>query len=387
VLRAITGLERISAAGGAGETLTKPDAGKDERTHRWPQILPGEKAVLFTIGDLHHPDYFLDARIAVERLETGERKTLPIKGTYARYTSSGHLLLMQEAGLVAVPFDLKRLEVTGTPAPAANDVAFNFLTGAVDFDVSNTGELVYIPKGILYGDLSLAWLDRHGKVEKLPMPKFVILWKPADGSGMEEVLVSPQSSLQVPLSFTPDGKFLAYMFSNPNARLQVNLAPLHGERTPKPFVASQFDDNGGLFSPDGRWLAYFSNESGQFEVYVQPFPGPGGRWQISASGGYGPVWARSGRELFYTDGNQIFSAGVTTQPHLVSSTPRPVVPFTPGVIGLFSYNRIFDVAPDGQRFLVVEKSGENTAPEELRLVEGWLDELARRPPRTQMNEP
>lgn len=141
--------------------------------------------------------------------------------------------------------------------------------------------------------------------------QFVILWKPADGSGMEEVLVSPQSSLQVPLSFTPDGKFLAYMFSNPNARIQVNLAPLHGERTPKPFVASQFDDNGGLFSPDGRWLGYFSNESGQFEVYVQPFPDPGGGWQISASGGYGPVWARSGRELFYTDGNQIFSAGTT----------------------------------------------------------------------------
>ena len=217
--------------------------------------------------------------------------------------------------------------------------------------------------------------------------QFVILWKPADGSGMEEVLVSPQSSMQVPLSFTPDGKFLAYMFSNPNARIQVNLAPLHGERTPKPFVTSQFDDNGGLFSPDGRWLAYFSNESGQFEVYVQPFPGPGGRWQISASGGYGPVWARSGRELFYTDGNQIFSAGVTSQLRLVSSTPRPVVPFTPGVIGLFSYNRIFDVAPDGQRFLVVEKNGGSTAPEELRLVEGWLDELARRQPRTQMNEP
>ena len=71
---------------------------------------------------------------------------------------------------MAVPFDLKRLEVTGTPVPAANDVAFNFLTGAVDFDVSNTGELVYIPKGILYGDLSLAWLDRRGKVEKLPVP-------------------------------------------------------------------------------------------------------------------------------------------------------------------------------------------------------------------------
>jgi serine/threonine-protein kinase len=98
---AISGLEQTSAAGGAGETLTKPDPGKDERTHRWPQILPGGRI-------------------------------LPIRGTYARYASSGHLLLMQEAGLMAVPFDLKRLEVTGTPVPAANDVAFNFLTGAVD---------------------------------------------------------------------------------------------------------------------------------------------------------------------------------------------------------------------------------------------------------------
>jgi len=108
------------------------------------------------------------------------------------------------------------------------------------------------------------------------------------------------------------------------------------------------------------------------------------RSRVRVVGGRFPrleVTALSGREAA---GNsftqQIFSAGVTTQLRLVSSTPRPVVPFTPGVIGLFSYNRIFDVAPDGQRFLVVEKSGENTAPEELRLVEGWLDELARRRP-------
>ena len=440
---ATAGLARVSAAGGATETITKTDAGKDERTHRWPQILPGGKAVLFTIGDLHHPDYFLSAKIAVDRLDTGERKTLPIKGTYARYASSGHLLLMQEGGLMAVPFDLKRLEVTGTPVPVANDVAFNSLTGAADFDVSTTGELVYESKTVLPDDLSLAWLDRQGKIEKLPGPprayrephlspdgrqiavtvggqnsdiwvydisrgtltrvtfdgtagapvwspdgkriayasfkngQFVILWKPADGSGMEETLVSPQNAMQAPLSFALDGKSLAYMFSNPNAHIEVKLASLEGNRTAKSLVATQFDAIGGQFSPDGRWLAYFSNESGQFEVYVQPFPGPSGKWQISASGGYGPVWARSGRELFYEDGNQIFSAAVTTRPRFVSSIPRPIVPFTPAVIGLFAYNQVFDVAPDGKRFLVIAPGGGTVAPGELHLVEGWLDELAR----------
>jgi serine/threonine protein kinase len=104
-----SGLMRVAASGGTPQTLTSPDSGKRERTHRWPEILPGGKAVVFTIGSLDTPDYYLDAKIAVQSLETGKREILPVEGTFARYDPAGYLVLAQRGGLFAVPFDVKRL--------------------------------------------------------------------------------------------------------------------------------------------------------------------------------------------------------------------------------------------------------------------------------------
>jgi len=350
---------------------------------------------------------------------------------------------MQEGGLVAVPFDLKRLEVTGKPVVVANDVAFDPLTGGANFAVSDAGELVYIPQSAVSEDLSLAWLDRQGKIERLPVPPrpyrephlspdgkqiavtvgvrnpdiwvvniprglqtrvtfdgaasepvwapdgrriayssfkdrhWAILRKAVGDTEEEETLVSPQSYQQFPVSFTPDGRFLAYVLSNPHGPLNINVVPLEGNRSPRPIVATQFEVGGGQFSPDGHWLLYSSNEPGAAEVYVQPFPRPGGRLRVSRGGGIGAVWSRNSREVFYENGNQILSATVTTHPHFASSTPHPVVPFTPALGTNYLHNREFDVAPEGQRFLVLTRSGDNTAPEELHLVQGWLDELKR----------
>jgi len=441
-----TGLQKVSERGGPTETVTEPDPRKDERTHRWPQVLPGGKAVLFTIGDNHHLDDYFGAQIAVQRLDTGERKVLPVRGTYGRYVRSGHLLVMQERGLVAVPFDLKRLEVTGRPVVVANDVAFDPLIGGANFAVSDVGDLIYIPQSAMSKDLSLAWLDRQGKIERLPVPPrpyrephlspdgkqiavtvgvqnpdiwvvdiphglltrltfdgaasepvwapdgrriaysslkdrhWAILCKALGSTEEEETLVSPQSYFQFPVSFTPDGRFLTYVFGNPRAegRLNINVAPLKGNDSPRSIVAGQSElMSGGQFSPDGHWLLYFSGEeSGAPGVYVEPFGRPGGRVRVS-TGGAGAVWSRNGREVFYEIGNQILSATVTTQPHFASSTPHPVVTFTPALGPNFLHNREFDVAPDGRRFLVVTSSRDNTAPDALHVVQGWLDELER----------
>jgi Tol biopolymer transport system component len=146
--------------------------------------------------------------------------------------------------------------------------------------------------------------------------------KPADGSGAEETLVSGESLIVVPTSWSSDGKFLAYWTVGSATGRDIWIAPLTGERKPKPFLQTKFNEMQARFSPDDRWIAYMSEESGRYEVYVQPFPGPGGKWQISTNGGTVPVWAQNGRELFYMSSGKLMSVGVTTQPTLSASTPR-----------------------------------------------------------------
>ncbi len=133
-----------------------------------------------------------------------------------------------------------------------------------------------------------------------------LYWKPADGSGTAERLTTSEN-VQVLNSWSPDGQMLAFQASG-----GIWVFPLEGERKPRPFLQTPFYDGGARFSPDGRWLAYVSDESGRFEIYVQPFPGPGGKWQISNGGGIEPVWAKNGRELFYRNGDRMMDVEITT---------------------------------------------------------------------------
>ncbi len=152
----------------------------------------------------------------------------------------------------------------------------------------------------------------------------VILTKPADGSGSEETLLSAKGG---PSSWSTDGKFLAYSQSGPTGKWEIWVLPLEGERKPQPLLTdNQFDQVGAVFSPDGKYLAYTSNESGRYEVYVRPFRQGIGKWQISTVGGANPVWARSGKQLFYSGSANIMGVDVTTQPVFSASTPRVVVP-------------------------------------------------------------
>ena len=439
---ATSGLMRVPASGGTPQALTSPDASKGERTHRWPEILPGGKAVVFTIGSLDSADYYLDAKIAVESLETGKREILPVEGTFARYDPAGYLLVAQRGGLFAVPFDLKRLQVTGTPVRVLDDIGMDASTGAVDYSLSRTGSLVYVPGGWSYADLVLTWVDRKGFVQLLPAPAraylnphlspegkrvafsdqaarsagiwvydiargtmmrltyssddnspvwtpdgkriaymeesnrtFAIKWKPADGSGAEETLVAAQNYVQVPHSLSPDGKFLAYSSVGSTGQgFRIWILPLEGDHKPREFVETG-SEGAERFSPDGHWIAYASNESGRYEVYVQPFPGPGGKWQISTDGGNWPVWAHSGRELFYLDGSKIMSVTVTTQPGFAASAPRLQADIPIQTSAFYGGNGEFDVSPDGQHFLFVKSREQNAVPSEVRLVLNWSEEL------------
>ena len=213
-----------------------------------------------------------------------------------------------------------------------------------------------------------------------------IYWKPADGSGPAERLTTSED-VQSPSSWSQDGKFLAFYgrssaeANSPSTNYDIGMLPLEGERKPQPFLQTPFGEGEAVFSPGGHWLAYVSNESGRNEVYVQPYPGPGGKWQISTAGGGEPVWARNGRELFFRNGDEMMAVDVTTEPTFSAGTPRLLFEGTFITSTVFRGN--YDVAPDGQRFVMLKPYEQEAGAQQINVVLNWFEELRRRVPAAQ----
>jgi hypothetical protein len=152
------------------------------------------------------------------------------------------------------------------------------------------------------------------------------------------------------------------------------------DRKVQPFIATRFNEGGASFSPDGRWLAYVSNESGRAEIYVQPYPGPGGKWQISTDGGTEPLWNRNGRELFYRSGNKMMAVQVTMQPAFTAGKPEVLFEKEYSASEFPATGIAYDVSADGQRFLMVKESEQATALTQINVVLNWFEELKRLAP-------
>jgi len=149
------------------------------------------------------------------------------------------------------------------------------------------------------------------------------------------------------------------------------------DHKPQPFLHTPFNETAPTFSPDSRWLAYASDETGRYEIYVQPYPGPGGKWQISTEGGTEPVWAHNG-EIFYRQGNKMMAAGTTTQPTFSADNPKMLFEgqYVPSLQTMPNY----EVSRDGQRFLMVKASEQTEAATQINVVLNWFEELKRRVP-------
>jgi Tol biopolymer transport system component len=196
-----------------------------------------------------------------------------------------------------------------------------------------------------------------------------IAWRAADGSGAVEKLTHGAATA-LRHSWSPDGKVLLFDDRHPTSLFDIWILPLEGERQTRPFLQTPANERPGGFSPDGRWFAYISDESGRFEVYVQPFPGPGGKWQVSTEGGRQPVWARNGREIFYRNGDKMMSVAVETTPLFALSKPELLFEGRYWDSGFEDY----DVAPDGERFLMI-RAEEEPAPTRIHVVLNWAEEL------------
>jgi serine/threonine-protein kinase len=212
-----------------------------------------------------------------------------------------------------------------------------------------------------------------------------LYWKAADGSGAVERLTDRGRS-QTPSSWSPDGTTLAFMDEGESKgffQFDIWLLSIADRKT-RALIHTAANEMTPEFSPDGRWLAYVSNESGRNEVYVQPYPGPGERHLISTNGGWQPAWSGSGRELFYVQGGAVGGGGVTTLMSVKIATAPAFQAGTPEAMFesadlRIAWGRSYDVASDGRRFLLTLKkeAATNLAPAQMIFVQHWFEELKR----------
>jgi hypothetical protein len=209
------------------------------------------------------------------------------------------------------------------------------------------------------------------------------MWSvPADRSGPEQRLLD-EKGMQSVVNWSPDGNHIAYVDSFPGTGFDAMVLPIRGNHKPVPIAKTKFVEGSPKFSPDGKWLAYCSNESGRAEVFVQPFPGPGPKTQISTDGGTDPVWRRQGGELYYRVGDKMMAVDVRTQPTFIAGRPRVLweghyshgMSSSCGSPGVTSFN--YDVTPDGQRFLMVKDVDQDVASNRIEVVLNWTEELRR----------
>jgi serine/threonine-protein kinase len=340
------GLVKVSTSGGEPKPVTSLDINKQEVNHIRPVLLPGGKAILFAIGG-GGMDSYDDGRIAVQSLETGQRKILIEGGMAPAWSPTGHIIYAHDGRLLAVPFDLKRLAVTGSPIPVLDGVFMCISTGSAHYSLAANGTLAYAPGVVLGGARQLVWVDRVGKAETVQAPAraylhprispdgtrfaveveggpmhdfwsydlargimtkvttdglshwpvwtadgrftyrrwtnnyFTMWWSPADRSAPPERLTDVGRT-QSPASWSPDGRVVAFTQVSPETGADVYVLDIR-DRKPR-FVQTTFAEGSPKFSPDGRWIAYTSNESGRNEIYVQAYPGPGAKIQVSVDG-------------------------------------------------------------------------------------------------------
>jgi Tol biopolymer transport system component len=360
-----------------------------------------------------------DDGIFVGSLETQAVKRLR-DGKAASYAGN-MLLFVRDGALMAQRFDPGRLELTGEPW------RIRFADQVRSFSVSENGVLAYMSDE--HVDAPLMFVDRAGRVQRLEdsveSSQFAVspdartlafsksgdiwltdlsrqvtsrftfkmagdafpVWSP-DGSRivfysnrggargiyqkpvnseMEELIVNTGAGLVESIDdWSPDGKFIIYTARNENGKANLWALPVSGERKPI-LIPSAFNLRQGRVSPDGRWLAYVSDESGKDEVYVQSFPGRESKWQVSISGGTNPRWRRDGRELFYAGPEKrLMSVNV--------AAAGPVLQFsTPFALFSMVLHGSYDVTPDGQRF-IVSSQRENTRVAPIEIVANWTAE-------------
>jgi eukaryotic-like serine/threonine-protein kinase len=432
---------RVPAAGGSPQPVTKLQLDKNELGHVGPLLLPGGKALLFTVWVGGNVD---DGPLVAQVLATGERKVLLPNAFDPRFAPPNHLLFGRGGNLMMVGFNPETLTVSGNPIPVLQELdlrsgfsGFSAQYAASQYDVSRNGTLVYIRGNQQATENKLVWGEHDAKPQPFPLnanvyesPRFspdgkqialtvrlpdidvwiydldrgalrritfapgedeLPVWSPdgkriafasngrqqafvlpADGSGQEEPLMKNDTHFHLQ-SWSPDGKLIAFERLGASGRWEIWMLPMEGEHKPYPYLQGLFQERHPAFSPDGKWIAYSSGESGREEVYVQRFPGPGEKVQVSTDGGGYPVWSRDGRRLIYESLDTLWAVDIANSPTFRLGKSHVLYH---GQIWNDAAGPNYALSPDGKRFVVVER-GKDSAENNLNVVLNWTEELLR----------
>ena len=414
------GIQAVSENGGTPETLSSPERERGEKTRRFPHVLPGGRALLFTLGSSTLSSY-ADASVALLDLESGEHRILLEGGTFPSYVPTGHILYARSGSLEAVPFDLESMQISGAPFTVVDDVVTSDGWGEAQYTVSESGKLAYVPGGPEIYRYDVYWLDREGHVEVVPLPPaeyFKVSFSPegrrlvlsslgananiwvyeierrtmtrltTEGDNVNplwmrngnyvtynaawpgplslwRVAVDGSGSPELVHEFEQPGftgswsvgdEQLLFTSNRPGTGLDLWLLTPGEEPKTEPLLETAFQETDPVLSADGQWLAYTSDTTGRTELYVQRFPAAGRKWQISVGGGEHALWSPDGRELYYWKGSRLMAMSVTTEPDFVPGKERELP--QPEFDVLLNW----DIAPDGSRFVVVGRAATESPP-------------------------
>ena len=428
------GLLRIPASGGQPTVLTRPRPNSGTISHRWVEALPDGKSLLFTIWTGF--GQWEESRIAVLSLDSLEQRLLPLQGAAdPHYSTTGHLIYRRAGTIMAVPFDLQKVEVAGQPFTVLENVAVSIVNNA-HVAVSNSGLLVYTPALEVGSVYALRWVDRSGRETSVALSSPALeeprispdgerlvltvreqtnadtwmyhltrgefkrvtqevteeetpVWMPdnehvtfsaarpgqprsifrkrLDGGSEELLLRTDATKDDHPHAdgWSPDSETLALTnMSMASSSENSDIWLLRPRDNPplRPFLQTKSNEGAARFSPDGQWLAYVSDESGRYEVYVRPVQGSEPARQISTEGGTEPVWNRNGTELFFRSGDRMMVAPVRLKPTFSFDKARALFEqrYVTARRGRLHAN--YDVAPDGQKFLMLKEIGQTSVP-------------------------
>ena len=417
-------LSKISARGGSLGILPVRDQVTDV------SLLPGKRWLLYSMNPSSNPDF---SQIKAISLDTGEIKVVLDGGCSPHYLPPGFLVFTRAASLMAVPFDIANLNVVDQPATLVEGIRGEAY-GTPQVTVSLNGTVAYIP-GLAGWIGKPVWVDKQGNVTPTAMPtqcyssfqlsrdgrriaigvgnanddiwisdiergtflrltmdghntgpvwspdgkriayasarggRFGMYSKASDGSGSEESLTTSENN-QAAESWSPDGKMMSFVEWKADDGGDIWILNLDDKKA-QLFHRTRFSEFFSAFSPNGRWIAYTSDESGRYEVYVRPFPGPGGQWQISTEGGEEPVWAPNGEELLYRNGEKWMVAEVHTGSDFSAKPPHLLFEaYFINVQGLSHY-----VSSDGKRQLMIKAQDQDPAPKSVSVILNLLEDL------------
>ena len=438
VFAAPGGLRRVAIDGGETESLTEIAPGEGQLEHRFPQVLPEGRGVLFTMVSGSSPD---QSSIAVVDAR-GEVRTLVRGGIFGRYVGSGHLVYSSGPDLFAVRMDLSRLEVAGMPARVVDGVYSRPSYGLAAYTVSASGDLAYVPDTTLEAlHRHLLWIDRQGRSERVSVEagsyasprlspddglialtdsseaqvvvfdvrtsqrnqitrqgsNFEAVWGP-DGESLffvsdrdghwdlyrknilgsgAAIRLNPEGTTvrePTPTSVTGEG-MVSVRRDNPGRSYEMGILDPEDPSEWRLLVASEGNVTNGRFSPDDRWFAYELWRSGAPEVFVQPHPPTGMRWKVSEADGRSPVWSPAASELFYLEGpDRMMVASFRVEGNELRPEPAREL-FRHPIHDSGVGLGLFDVTSDGQRFLAVE--AQDLSKGKIIVVENWQEELKR----------